>query len=100
MSYPIQSAANRPVGLYQRLQRTTAPQAPRAPEANPTPQQAAPAAPANAAQSTAKLTAAEQHMIDSYFPASPKLTLRLYGPAQQAASASPATLGSRLDLRG
>ena len=54
----------------------------------------APAAPANG------LSAAEQQMIDRYFPAAPALTLRLYGADRHAQQVNPHALGGRLDLRG
>lgn len=45
------------------------------------------------------LSAAERQMIDQYFPPSPRMTLRLYGPGRPTA-VTPHGLGRRLDLRG
>jgi len=63
------------------------------------------ASPANASQSAAGatqpgLSAAEQQMIDRYFPPSETMMLRIYGPRQGARTLTPANLGSRLDLQG
>jgi hypothetical protein len=63
------------------------------------------AAPARAAHTSARtvhsgLSAAEQQMIDRYFPPSEAMTLRLYGPGQGTRTLNPASLGSRLDLQG
>lgn len=46
------------------------------------------------------LSSAEQHMIDRYFPESPAMAMRLYGPGRQAQTVRPAGIGSMLDLRG
>jgi hypothetical protein len=39
-------------------------------------------------------------MIQQYFPESPQLTLRLYGPNRNTQTLHPDALGSRLDVRG
>ena len=46
------------------------------------------------------LTAAEQQMIDRYFPDSSAMTLRLYGPNRSAQNVNPNAVGGRLDLKG
>lgn len=56
------------------------------------------AAPAKAA--APGLSAEEQQMIDRYFPETPSLSMRLYGPGRTAQTLQPNALGSRLDLRG
>jgi hypothetical protein len=47
----------------------------------------------------ANLNGAEKDMIDASFPPSPRMSLRLYGPARPIADA-PASIGSRIDLLG
>lgn len=68
----------------------------------PVSQQAAPARAAHTAGVTvrADLSAAEQQMIDRYFPPSETMSLRLYSPGQGARTLNPGRLGSRLDLQG
>jgi hypothetical protein len=39
-------------------------------------------------------------MIDTFFPPSPVLHLRLYGPGSAKQDLNPAALGHRLDVRG
>ena len=46
------------------------------------------------------LTEAEQLLIDQYFPPSPQMNLRLYGPGKSTKTINPNAVGSRLDLRG
>jgi hypothetical protein len=46
------------------------------------------------------LSAAEQQMIDRYFPPSEAMALRLYGPGKSTRTLNPGSLGSRLDLHG
>ena len=49
---------------------------------------------------TSPLSTDEQQMIQQYFPESPQLTLRLYGPNRNTQTLHPDALGSRLDVRG
>ena len=42
----------------------------------------------------------EQQMIQQYFPESPQLELRLYGPNRNTRTLHPDVLGSRLDVSG
>jgi hypothetical protein len=65
------------------------------------PQATKPASPAGRTPSaTSPLSTDEQQMIQQYFPESPQLTLRLYGPNRNAQTLHPDALGSRLDVRG
>ena len=96
MSNTIPPQALTPLHLYQRVsrpQRTAAAK----PAAMPTTQPAM--APGKPTASGAALTASEQQAIDQLFPATPRMALRLYGP-QQPSATTPATLGTRLDVRG
>lgn len=68
---------------------------------------AGPAEQANAARSAQQAGAAapglsteEQQMIDRYFPASDKMSTRLYGPGQSARTLNPGRLGGLLDIQG
>ncbi len=55
---------------------------------------------ANARQPSAtNLSGQEKEMIDTQFPESARMSLRLYGPARPA-SLTPDGIGSRLDLKG
>jgi hypothetical protein len=47
----------------------------------------------------ASLTGEEKQMIESQFPSTERMSLRLYGPARPATQATEA-LGSRIDLKG
>jgi hypothetical protein len=71
-------------------------------EVQPRPEVAAARPPAAPQQARAAngLSQAEQQMIDRYFPASPGLSLRLYGADRSAQQVNPNGVGSRLDLRG
>ena len=61
---------------------------------------AAPRAPEKSgASGTPDLSAQEKAMIDDRFPASKRMTLRLYGPARPAGQ-MPDGIGSNIDLRG
>lgn len=62
-------------------------------------QEAAPARP-EPSQRPATLSSAEQQQIQQQFPASPALSMRLYGPQAGAHTVAPGALGSRLDLQG
>lgn len=62
-------------------------------------QEAAPAR-SPAPQQSASLSSAEQQQIQQQFPASPALSMRLYGPGAGAHTVAPGALGSRLDLQG
>ena len=93
MSLPINPALARAAYVPQS-RPTAAPGAPAAPA--PTPASTAPAA----SRAADGLSASEQAMIDRYFPASPAMALRLYGPAGQAQTVTPPALGTRLDVRG
>lgn len=69
----------------------------------PTPEQPARnTRPADNPVSTAPpdLSPAETRMIARFFPPSPVLHLRLYGPGQTSQELNPSALGNRLDVRG
>lgn len=61
----------------------------------PTPPSSAPTA-----SGPPDLSPAEARMIDTFFPPSPVLHLRLYGPGSAKQDLNPAALGHRLDVRG
>lgn len=65
----------------------------------PKQQQAADGAAAPKSGVAASLTGDEKRMIESQFPSTARMSLRLYGPARPAMSGSEA-LGSRIDLKG
>lgn len=46
------------------------------------------------------LSTEEHAMIDRYFPSSPEMSMRIYGPGRKTSNLNPAALGGRLDLRG
>ncbi len=47
-----------------------------------------------------ELSEAEDRMIRRYFPESPGMKLKLYGPGRNSRSIQPQALGQRIDLRG
>lgn len=60
-----------------------------------------PEATPQAAQAAAEgLSAAEQQMIDRYFPASSDLSMRLYGPGRNEQTINPGAVGRHLDVSG
>ena len=102
MSNPIRPYAQVPLQAYGPALQPPAP----AP-ARPTPPAEATSAPPQAARSvsepsglTSGLSAAEQQMIERFFPPEPRMTLKLYGPGRGAHTLDPSALGTRLDLRG
>lgn len=93
-----------PADAYQRVQQAQEARQPNraeAPEAAPESKPAAKPEAARTTPQTASADAALSHdeaaMIDRYFPAEPKTTLRLYGRSG-AHTVQPSSLGSRLDL--
>lgn len=99
MNNRIGSYLNTQLQAYQRTQQAREAQAP-----SPTPA-SAPTGPVQAQQpaqpaSPTALTKAEEQMIDRFFPPTPALSLRLYGPGRTTHNLNPGALGSRLDLRG
>ncbi len=87
-----------PVNPYLRATQTS--DAKPAQAASPTSPTAAGRPAAETSRQTGVLSAAEQNMIDRYFPASPAMTLRLYGPIRSAQPPQAGAVGSRLDLVG
>jgi hypothetical protein len=51
-------------------------------------------------RSASDLSVDERTMIDRYFPASPEMSMRIYGPGRQTTSVNPTAIGGRLDMRG
>ncbi len=62
------------------------------------PRQAAPTG-ANVSRESS-LSADEQRMIQQFFPSSPAMSLRVYGPDRSERAVQPAAVGGRLDIRG
>lgn len=79
----------------QRIAAPTAPQPTAPPQATRTA-----SATGVAPQAASPLSTDEQQMIQQYFPESPQLALRLYGPNRTTRTLQPDALGSRLDVRG
>lgn len=67
--------------------------------ASQTPPSAQPSAAPPPSDVQSPLTTEEQAMIDRYFPSSPTMALRIYGPGQHQQTLNPTALGNRLDLR-
>ena len=83
--------AYRPVSLpQQQVERKSAPSA--SPSA-PTPKKPSSTPPEG-------LSPEEHRMIQQYFPESPGMKLRLYGPGKTDKVVNPHALGNRIDLRG
>jgi len=62
--------------------------------------QVKPTGPPDIAPENGGLSHDEQQMIRRYFPDTPAMTLRLYGPGRESKNLNPTAIGSRLDLRG
>lgn len=86
------------LSLYQRVASQDAVRTP-AGEAARRPEVSSPA-PAQPSADARGLTATEQQAIDRYFPASEKMTLRVYGADRQSQAINPGALGTRLDISG
>jgi hypothetical protein len=92
-----------PADAYQRVQQAQEARQPNRAETPEAAPETKPAARAEATRPAARTDAAhglsrdEAAMIDRYFPAEPKTTLRLYGRSG-ATTVQPSALGSRLDL--
>lgn len=98
MSNPIRSYSQTPLQAYGPAPQPPTPASGARPAQTAEPAQPArPAAPQAEARS---LSAAEQQMIDRFFPAEPRMTLKLYGPGRGAHTVDPTALGTRLDLSG
>lgn len=96
MSNPIHGYRQMPVDAFAGIRQTTGLQ-PKSPIAE-TPETSSAGAVRRSV--TTGLTPAEQQMIDRYFPESPVMAMRLYGPGRQAQTVRPTGVGSMLDLRG
>lgn len=79
---------------------TVAEHAPRKTDAPLTTSSTSPQSAAGSASALGEtLSAAEQDLIGNRFPESPRMALRLYGPARPAGPGQP-TIGSLLDIKG
>ena len=87
---------------YSRLTQRGDVQAKSQQPAEATQQAAKPPTAAGTAQPTGPsgLEPAEREMIGRYFPESPSMSMRLYGPNSQSRTVNPGALGTRLDLQG
>ncbi len=74
---------------------------PKAPSETSRPREATASTPSSVREKIhPELSEAEDRMIRRYFPESPGMKLKLYGPGQHQRSIQPNALGQRIDLKG
>jgi hypothetical protein len=100
MNNRIHPGLNTPFNPYERAGQARRPAAPEKIDPPSHGKEFTPSAPAKDAAPAANLTDAEQHLIEHYFPATSKLSLRLYGPGRSSLTLTPNAVGNRIDLKG